>query len=67
MNRMARMTARILNGKVNGHGNCTPPLQAGLWDSATVCRKTKPKSSSILTILPILPNLQVRSTQPGAL
>ena len=47
--------------------NCTPPLQAGLWDSATACRKTKPKSSSILTILPILPILQTRSTQPGAL
>ncbi|CAG0995305.1 hypothetical protein PLCT2_02714 [Planctomycetaceae bacterium] len=47
--------------------NCTPPLQAGLWDSARVCRKTKPQSSSILTILPILPILQMRSTQPGAL
>jgi hypothetical protein len=31
MNRMAGMTARISNGKVNGHGNCTLRLQAGLW------------------------------------
>ena len=25
--------------------NCTPPLHAGLWDSATANRKTKPQSS----------------------
>ena len=44
-----------------------PAFTGGAVGSATACRKTKPKSRSILTILPILPILQMRSTQPGAL
>ncbi|CAG0997736.1 hypothetical protein PLCT2_02867 [Planctomycetaceae bacterium] len=35
-----------------------------MGSKATASRKTKPQSSSILTILPILPILQTRNTPP---